>query len=346
MALTLYRLRLRFRLPGHAVASKAAIAACVSALWGLPATAQQTPQSYPNKPIRVVVPFAAGGPVDLIGRILIQKLNVSMAQPFVLDNRGGAGSVVGSDIVAKSPPDGYTWLLTTGSLTSIAAFNENVPFDAVRDFTPVTMVARNFGQVLIVHPSVPARTVKELIALARSRPGKMNYASAGIGNITYIAAEMMKAMTGVQITDIQYKGTGPAFNDLLGGHVDMCFAPTQTALPLIQTGRVRALAMTGPSRWKVLPDLPTMRESGLKDYDLVGWFGLWLPPGTSPQLLSRIHSETVRALGEADVKLRFDELGLEPVGTQPDAFAGFIKQDVAAMRELARKIGLAANNKR
>jgi tripartite-type tricarboxylate transporter receptor subunit TctC len=322
-----------------------AILACAAILGGVSPIAPAQ-QGYPNKPIRVVVPFAAGGPVDLVGRILNQKLTVSMGQPFVLDNRGGAGSVVGSDIVAKSPPDGYTWLLTTGSLTSIAAFNENVPFDTVRDFTPVTMVARNFGQVLVVHPSVPAQTVKELIALAKSRPGKMNYASAGIGNITYIAAEMMKAMAGLQIVDVQYKGMGPAFNDLLGGHVDICFAPTQTALPLIQTGRVRALAMTGPARWKVLPDVPTMREAGLQDYDLVGWFGLWLPPGAPPQLLGRVYTETARALSEPDVKQRFDELGLEPVASQPDAFAAFAKQDVAGMRELARRIGLSANQKR
>jgi len=203
-------------------------------------------------------------------------------------------------------------------------------------------LARNFGQVLVVHPSVPARSVKELLALAKARPGGMNYASAGIGNILYIAAEMMKSMTGVNIVDIQYKGAGPAFNDLLGGHVDMCFAPTQTALPLIQAGRLRALAMTGPSRWKVLPDVPTMRESGLKDYELVGWFGMWMPAGVAPELVARIFTETARALGEPDVKQRFDELGLEPVGSQPEAFAKFIVKDAAEMRELARKIGLAA----
>jgi tripartite-type tricarboxylate transporter receptor subunit TctC len=333
-----------FHLLEAAIAVRFGIVACASLLatGSMLVSAQSVPQTYPNKPIRMVVPFAAGGPVDLVGRMLIQKLNVSLGQPIVLDNRGGAGSVLGSDIVAKSPPDGYTWLLTTGSLTSISAFNDNVPFDPIRDFTPVTMVARNFGQVLIVHPSVPARTVKELIALAKARPGKMNYASAGIGNITYIAAEMMKSMTGVQVVDVQYKGTGPAFNDLLGGHVDMCFAPTQTALPLIQTGRVRALAMTGPSRWKVLPEVPTMQESGLRDYDLVGWFGLWLPPGASPQLVSRLYTETTRALNETDLKQKFDELGLEPVGSQPDAFAKFCKQDVAAMHELARKIRVTA----
>lgn len=336
--------RSRSRLFGRAIASRFAIVACAAAVGGVSVivSAQPVPQNYPNKPIRMVVPFAAGGPVDVVGRLLIQKLNVSLRQPIMLDNRGGAGSVLGSDIVAKSRPDGYTWLLTTGSLTSISAFNENVPFDPIRDFTPVTMVARNFGQVLIVHPSVPARTIKELIALAKARPGGMNYGSAGIGNIMYIAAEMMKSMTGVKIVDIQYKGSGPAINDLLGGHLDMCFAPTQTALQLIQTGRVRALAITGPSRWKALPDVPTMRESGLKDYDLVGWFGLWLPAGASPELVSRIFTETTRALGEPDLRQRFDDVGLEPVGSKPEAFARFGEQDVAAMHELARKIGLAA----
>src|SRR5450756_643455 len=170
--------RSRSKLFGRTIASRVAIVACAAVLGGVSVfvSAQPVAQNYPNKPVRMVVPFAAGGPVDLVGRLLIQKLNVSLGQSIVLDNRGGAGSVLGSDIVAKSPSDGYTWLVTTGSLTSISAFNENVSFDPIRDFTPVTMVARNFGQVLIVHPSVPARTVKELIALAKARPGKMNYA--------------------------------------------------------------------------------------------------------------------------------------------------------------------------
>lgn len=313
------------------------VAACVCA------QAQPLPKNYPSKPVRIVVPFAAGGPVDLVGRNLIQRLSVSMAQTFVLDNRGGNGSALGAEIVAKSPPDGYTWLLNTGSQTSIAAFNENVPFDAIRDFTPVTMAARNFGQVLIVHPSVPAKSVKELIALAKAQPGKLNYASAGIGNITYIAAEMMKVAAGVQILDIQYKGTAPATSDLLGGHVDMLFSPTQTCLQLIQAGRVRALAMTGAIRWKQLPEVPTMQEAGFKDYDLVGWFGLWLPAGSSAELVSRIQGEVVKALADAEVKQRFDAVGLEGVGMPADAFAKFTVQDAAAMRELARKIGLAAN---
>lgn len=321
-----------------AAAACAATFACAAAS----ALAQSRSETYPTRPIRIIVPFAAGGPVDLVARVLTDKLALSLHQPLVIDNRGGAGSVVGSEAVAKAAPDGYTWLVSTGSLTSVGAFNSNVTFDPLRDFTPVTILARNFGQVLIVHPRVAAKDLKELLALARAQPGKLNYAAAGIGNITYIAAEMMKAMTGVQISDIQYKGMGPAMNELLGGHIDMAFAPTQTALPLIQSGKVRALAITGPLRWKVLPDVPTMREAGVPRYELVGWFGQWLPPRTPPQILNRVYSETVRALGDAEVKQRFDEVGLEPDGRTPEAFAAFMKKDVGEMRDLARKIGLAA----
>jgi tripartite-type tricarboxylate transporter receptor subunit TctC len=299
-------------------------------------------QTYPSKPIRIIVPFAPGGPTDLVGRVLTDKLTVYLRQPLVLDNRGGAGSVLGSDAVSKAAPDGYTWLLSTGSLTSIGAFNPNVPFDPLRDFTPVTIVARNFGQILIVHPGVPAKNLKELLALAKAQPGKLNYAAAGIGNITHIAAEMMKAMTGVRIADIQYKGMGPAMNELMGGHVDMAFAPTQTAIGMIQSGKVRAIALTGPVRWKVLPDVPTMSEAGLPGYELVGWFALWLPPATPQQILKRVYSETMRALGEPDVKQRFDEVGLEADGRPPEDFGKFMKKDVAEMIALARKIGIAA----
>jgi tripartite-type tricarboxylate transporter receptor subunit TctC len=323
-----------------ALAGAVTAIAC-SALLGV-GPRQAAAQTYPAKPIRIIVPFAAGGPVDLVGRVLSEKLTLYLRQPLVIDNRGGAGSVVGSDAVAKAAPDGYTWLLSTGSLTSIGAFNPNVPFDPLRDFTPVTILARNFGQILIVHPGVPAKTLKELLALAKSQPGKLNYASAGIGNITHIAAEMMKAMTGVKISDIQYKGMAPAMNELMGGHVDMAFAPTQTAVSLIQSGKVRAIALTGPARWKVLPEVPTMSEAGLPGYELVGWFGLWLPPAAPAPIVKRVYGETLRALGEAEVKQRYDEVGLEADGRTPEAFGQFMRKDVAEMRELARKIGVAA----
>ncbi len=313
-------------------------------LCALPASlsAQSLPKDYPNKRIRIIVPFAAGGPPDFSARVLSPKLNVLMGQPIVVENRAGAGAVLGSEHVAKSPPDGYTWLITTGSHTSNSAFNQNVPYDPVRDFTPVTQLVRSFGQVLVVHPTVPARTVKELIALARKRPGEINYASFGVGNITYIAAELMKAMAGINIVAIQYKGVGSSIGDLVGGHVDLCFAPMQAVFPLIQSGRLRAIASTGTARHAVLPDVPTMQESGLKDFDLVGWHGLWLPAGASPELVSRIYTEVVRALGEADVKQRLRETQYEIVASKPEEFTKFVVQDVAFMRDLARKIEASA----
>jgi tripartite-type tricarboxylate transporter receptor subunit TctC len=315
-----------------------------TALCGLSASllAQPGAKDFPNKRIRIIVPFVAGGPPDFSARVLSQRLTAIWGQPVIVENRGGAGAVLGSELVAKSPPDGYTWLITTGSHTSNSAFNQNVPYDPVRDFTAVTQLVRSFGQVVIVHPSVPARTVNELIALTRQRPGKINYASFGIGNITYIAAELMKAMTGVNIVAIQYKGVGSSISDLVGGHVDLCFAPMQAVFPLIQAGRVRAIATTGRARQAVLPDVPTMQESGLKDFDLVGWHGLWLPAGASPELVSRIYNEVVRVLGEADVKQRMSETQYEIVASTPEEFAKFVAQDVAFMRDLARKIEASA----
>lgn len=313
-------------------------------LCGLSASlsAQSLTKDYPNKRIRIIVPFAAGGPPDFSARVLSQKMNVSMGQPIVIENRGGAGAVIGSDLVAKSPPDGYTWLITTGSHTSNSAFNSNVPYDPIRDFTPVTQLVRSFGQVLVVHPTVPVKSVKELLALARQRPGKINYASFGIGNITYIAAEWMKAMTGVDIVAIQYKGVGASISDLVGGHVDMCFAPMQAVFPLIQSGKLRAVATTGTKRQAVLPDVPTMQESGLKDFELTGWHGLYLPAGAAPELVSRIYSEVVRALNDPEVKQRMHDTQYEIVASKPEEFSKYVAQDVAFMRDLARKIEAAA----
>jgi len=336
--------QLRGRLHTTGIARKFVVFAGTAMLCGLPASlfAQPVPKDYPNKRVRIIIPFVAGGPPDFSARVLAQKLTAFWGQPVVVENRGGAGAVLGSELVAKSPPDGYTWLITTGSHTSNSAFNQNVPYDPVRDFTPVTQLVRSYGQVLIVHPTVPVKTVKELIALARRQPGKINYASFGVGNITYIAAELMKSMTGVNIVAIQYKGVGSSISDLVGGHVDLCFAPMQAAFPLIQAGRVRAIATTGTVRQEVLPDVPTMQESGLKDFDLVGWHGLWLPAGASPELVSRIYGEVVRALGDADVKQRMRETQYEIIASKPEEFAKYVAQDVAFMRDLARKIEAAA----
>src|SRR3954464_1783453 len=300
--------------------------------------AQPVPRDYPNKPIRVIVPSPPGGPPDLIIRMLMPKLSAGLGQPLVIDNRAGAGGIVGSAVVAKSPPDGYTWLFTTASHTNTPPFNKNVPFDPVRDFSHVSLVAQNFGQALIVPPNSPAKNVQELIALARQRPGKLNYGSAGIGTASHIPAEVMKSMTGTDIVAVQYKGVPEVITDVLAGRMDMMFVGTQLAAPLQQSGRVRILALTGAKRWKGLPDVPTMQEAGFKGYNLINWFGLWLPAGAAPEHMRRIHAEVVKALADADLKAQFDAQGLEGVGMPPAEFARFVEKEAAFINELARKI--------
>ncbi len=301
-------------------------------------SAQSDPKDYPSKPIRVIVPTAPGGPPDMLIRVMSPKLSASLGQSLVVDNRAGAGGIIGTTAVIKSPPDGYTWLFNAATHNNGPAFNKNANYDPVRDVTPVTMVARNFGQALLVHPSVPAKTAQELIAYAKQHPGKLTYGSAGIGTGSHIPAEVFKSATGTDILGVQFKGVAPAMTDLLGGHVDILFLSTNSALPLIKDGRVRVLAMTGAKRWKGLPDVPTLQECGLKDFDLINWFGLWLPAGASPKLVSRLHTEMARVLGEADIIQQFDKLGLEPVGSKPEEFTKFVTEDFALMLRIARMI--------
>jgi tripartite-type tricarboxylate transporter receptor subunit TctC len=305
------------------------------------ADAQPVSRDYPNKPIRIVVPSPPGGPPDLIVRMLTPKLSAGLGQPLVVENRGGAGGIVGTAYVAKTPPDGYTWLFTTASHTNTPPFNSNVPFDPVRDFSHVTLVAQNFGQALIVPPESPAKSVQELIAAARREPGKLNYAHAGIGTASHIPAEVMKSMTGTDIVPVPYKGVAEAMTDLLAGRVEMFFVGTQLAASQAQAGKVRVLALTGAKRWKGLPDVPTMQEAGFKGYDLINWFGLWLPAGASPELMARIHAETVKALADPEVRRQFDAQGLEAVGSPPAEFERFVAKESAFINELAKKISAA-----
>ena len=296
---------------------------------------------YPSRPIRVVIPFpGGGGPMNLAGRV-VQLMAPSLGQQLVLDNRAGAGGIIGSAVVAKAPPDGYTWLFTTASHTNTPPFNKNVPFDPVRDFSHVSLVAQNFGQALIVPLNFPPRTVQELIALARQQPGKLNYGTAGIGTASHIPAEVMKSMAGVDIVAVQYRGVPEVLTDLMGGRVEMMFVGTQVALPLIQSGKVRVLALTGAKRWKGMPDVPTMQEAGFKDYNLINWFGLWLPAGASREIVARLHAETVKALADSEIRQQFDVQGLEAVGSKPEDFARFVTKESAFMIEFARRIATA-----
>jgi tripartite-type tricarboxylate transporter receptor subunit TctC len=314
------------------------VVAAIVAAASVAHAAQPLPRDYPNKPVRVVVPSPPGGPPDLIMRMLAPKMSASMGQQLVIDNRPGAGGVVGSNTVAKSPPDGYTWLFTTASHTNTPPFNKNVPFDPVRDFSHVSLVVQNFGQAVVVPASSPAKSVQELIALAKKNPGKLNYASAGVGTASHIPAEVMKSMAGIDIVPVQYKGVGEALTDVLAGRMDVFFVGTNVALPHVQSGKLRALALTGAKRWKGMPDVPTMQEAGFKGYNIINWFGLWLPANAQPALMNRLHAEVVKALADPDIKQQFDVQGLEGVGSRPEEFAKFVAQQSAFIKEVARKI--------
>src|SRR4051812_3235252 len=293
-------------------------------------------QAWPAKPIHVVVPSPPGGPPDLIIRMLAPKMN--LGQALIIENRAGAGGIVGTAYVSKQPADGYTWLFTTASHVNTPPFNENVPFDPVKDFTHVTLAAQNFGQALMVRPDAPFTTVQQLIDEAKRHPGKLNYASAGIGTASDIPAELMKSMAGVNIVEVPYKGVAEAVTDVLGGRMDLFFVGTQLAAQHAKSGKARVLALTGAKRWKGLPEVPTMQEAGFRDFNIINWFGLWLPAGAPAEISSAIHAEVVKALGDADVKSQFDQQGLEGVGMPPAKFARFVARESAFINELARKI--------
>jgi tripartite-type tricarboxylate transporter receptor subunit TctC len=302
------------------------------------AACAQGARDFPNKPIKVVVPSPAGGPPDLILRALLPKMHEVLGQPIVIENRAGAGGLVGTAYVAKQPADGYTWLFTTASHVNIPPFAENVPYDPVRDFTHVTLAAQNFGQALVVNPGVAARNVPELVALAKKNPGKLTYANAGNGTASHIPAELMKAMTGTDILSVPYKGIPEATSDLIAGRIDIFFVGTNIALQHVQNGRLRALALTGRKRWKGMPEVPTMEEQGLKGFEKVNWFGLWLPAGAPPEIVEKIHAAVVAALAEPEVKAQFDQQGIEGIGMPPREFAAFVASEAKAAQEIAQRI--------
>ncbi|MFT8243511.1 tripartite tricarboxylate transporter substrate-binding protein [Roseomonas sp. BN140053] len=308
--------------------------------WGAGAWAQGAAE-FPNKPIRVVVPSPPGGPPDLILRAILPRLTATLGQPVVMDNRAGGGGLVGTAFVARQPADGYTWLFTTASHTNIVPFNDNVSYDPVRDFTHVTLAAQNFGQALVVHPAVPARSVAELVALAKREPGKLTYGNAGNGTASHIPAEVMKTMTGTDILSVPYRGVAEATTDLLAGRIDMFFVGTQIALQHVQSGALRALAITGSKRWKGMPDTPTMDEAGLPGFEVVNWFGLWMPAGAPPAVVRKVQAAVAAAVGEPEVKAQFDTLGLEGVAMPPDDFARFVADQARIAQEIGRRVNAA-----
>jgi tripartite-type tricarboxylate transporter receptor subunit TctC len=304
------------------------------------ALAQKTAADYPNRPIRMIVPFVPGGPMDLIGRLVGQKITAVWGQNFIIDNRAGAGGIMGTEAAARSQPDGYTLLHTSSAHALLPAFNK-LPYDPVRDFAPVSTATRTIGYVLSVHPSIPVNSVKELIAMAKKNPGKLNYGNTGHGGVLFVAHEMFNAAAGgIKMTTVQYKGIGQMVTDLAGGHIDLAFLTTSNALGMARTGKVRAIGISGAKRWKQLPEVPTVDEAGLKGFEYYAWFAFWYPGGTPAEIVNKFHGELARAVAAPDVMQRFDELGFEAYILKPDAFGKLVQNDIEATHKLAAQLGI------
>jgi len=312
--------------------------ACLAVMPGAPVFAQD----YPARAVKIIVPFAAGGPADIYARFLAQRLEVAFAQPFVIDNRPGAGSVMGTDVAAKSMPDGYTLLLMSNAQTVNESLVPNKPYALVRDFVPVAPV--NYSDlVLVVHPAVAANTLGELIALAKSKPGKLNYASSGPGTPYHMAGELFKAMAGVDIVHIPYKGSSQARTDTLGGQVDMMFDAVTTMSEFAKLGKVRALATTGKVRSSVLPNVPTMAEAGVPGYEAVIWLGVMAPKGTPPEIVRRLNAEITNIVGRPDVRDEWSRQGAVAMKMSPEEFGRYVVDDVAKWERIVRISGAKAD---
>ena len=295
-------------------------------------------QGFPVRTVRIIVPFAPGGGADVIARIVGQRLTESWGQTVVIDNRAGAGGIVGSDLVAKSPPDGYTLIMATVSTHAVAAsLYKKLPFDPVKDFAPITNVA-SVPNYLLVHPSVPARSVKELIALGKARPNQLVYASSGNGSSGHLSMELFKTMTGIQAVHIPFKGAAPGTIALLAGEVHMQFASVLPLVPSIQSGRLRALAISGTKRSPGLPDVPTVAEF-LPGYEAVTWYGLLAPAGTPAPVIGRIHAEVVKIVNTPDFQERMVKDGGTVVGNTPAEFGDYIKADIVKWAKVVKAIG-------
>ena len=312
------------------------------ALAGLWIAAPVSAQPYPAKPIRVIVAFAPSGIADFAARSVSQKLSESLGVPVIVENRPGAGGITGAEVVAKSPPDGYTLLVTSISHTINPSVRKNLPFDAVRDFAPVTLItdAPNF---LVVHPSLPVKSVKELIALARGRPGQITYASSGAGTSTHLSGELFKSLARIDIVHVPYKGGGPAVIDLVGGHVQMMFSTLPSVLQQVRAGKLRGLAVTGARRFPAAQEFPTMIEAGVAGFEVSGWSGMFAPAGAPREAVSRLAAEIGKILRAPELKERFLVQGAEPVGNTPEEFAAFVLSEIAKWKKVVAASGMQAD---
>jgi tripartite-type tricarboxylate transporter receptor subunit TctC len=293
---------------------------------------------YPSKPVRLIVPFPPGGGTDAMARVLAPKLGEALGQTVIIDNRGGAGATIGTELAAKSPPDGYTLLLMTVTNAVGAGLYPNLKFDLVRDFAPVTRLATT-PHVLVVHPSVPAKTVKELVALAKARPGALVYSSSGTGTVSHLAGEYFSHLTGTKMLHVPYKGGGPSVSALISGEVSIGFATLPSVLPQIQSGRLRAIAMTTAQRSSSLPNLTTVNDSGVTPYDVGSWYGLSVPSGTPREIISRLHDATHKVMALSEVRERLATSGFEIIVTTPDQYGQFVRTEVDRWGKVVRASG-------
>ncbi len=315
-----------------------AVSLLLSALLCTAAAAQSV---YPARPVRFIVPSAAGGGTDIIARAISLKLSESLGQQFVVDNRPGAGQMIGIELAARSPADGYTILMAASTLAINPIMYKQVSYDPVRDFAPITQAA-TLPNVLVVHPSLPVKSVSELIAYAKERPGRLNFASAGIGTSPQMSIELLKSMAGIDMVHIPYKGTAPGVVDVLAGQVLVMAPNVLTALPYIKSGRLRALAVTSRKRSEALPDVPTVAEAGLPGYDSTQWYGVLAPAGTARDIVARLHDAIVHALRDAEVGKRLAADGAEAVGSRPEEFAAFIRSESEKWAKVASAAGIKA----
>lgn len=296
-------------------------------------------QAYPTKPVRFVVPFSAGGPTDILARIIGRKLTEAWAQQVIIDNRPGAGSTLGTDIVAKAEPDGYTLLLATNGHAINPSLYRKLPFDPIRDFAPITLL-NSAPLMLVIHPSVAARTIKELVALARTKPGQLAYASSGTGGISHLAGHLFMTMAGIELTHVPYKGMAPAVSDALGGQVPMVFPDPIIAMPHVKAGKLRALGITGAKRLRLNPEIPTIAEAGVPGYDVTVWYGVLAPAGTPANVIKRLHVDIVRALNLPEVRERLINEGGEPTGNTPEQFGALIRADLLKWGKVVKASGV------
>jgi tripartite-type tricarboxylate transporter receptor subunit TctC len=296
-------------------------------------------QDYPVRPIRIIVPQSAAGSTDLAARIVTQRLDDVLKQPMVVDNRPGAGSINGTDIVAKAAPDGYTLLAVAASFTITPNLRKHLPYDPVRDFVPVSQLVI-LPHVLVVHPAVPAKSVKDLIALLKAKPGELNCAISGIGTSTHLALEQFMYLTGTKMLPVPYKGGAPGITALLGAQVQAYFATISTSLPHIRSGRLRALAVTSAKRSSVAPELPTISEAGVPGYEHTSWVGILAPAKTPRAVIEKLHREIVKIVQSPEVKKLFLRDGLEPVGNSPREFEAIIKAEIAKWQKLVKSAGI------